>query len=84
MTDFWEHGYDTEVRHGKTLIDAAKKAGVKHLIWSTFDHSELRVPHFESKAEVDGFILFGTEFSKRRLPETVGSSTDFTIHGFLY
>jgi uncharacterized protein YbjT (DUF2867 family) len=54
VTDFWEHGYDTEVRHGKTLVDAAKAVGVKHFIWSTLDHSDLRVPHFESKAEVDG------------------------------
>ena len=54
VTDFWEHGYDTEVRHGITLVDAAKKAGVKHFIWSTLDHSDLKVPHFESKWEVDG------------------------------
>lgn len=54
VTDFWEHGFDTEVRHGKTLVDAAKDVGVKHFIWSTFDHSDLRVPHFESKAKVDG------------------------------
>jgi hypothetical protein len=84
VSDFWEHGYDTEVRHGKTLIDAAKKAGVKHFIWSTFDHSELKVPHFESKAEVDGFILFGAEFSNLRLSQTVRSSTDIAIHSFLY
>jgi uncharacterized protein YbjT (DUF2867 family) len=54
VTDFWEHGYDTEVRHGKTLVDAAKTAGVNHFIWSTMDHSDLKVPHFESKWEVDG------------------------------
>lgn len=57
VTNFWEHGYDGEVRQGKTLVDAAKKAGVKHFIWSTFDHSEQRVPHFESKWEVDGTTL---------------------------
>jgi uncharacterized protein YbjT (DUF2867 family) len=58
VTDFWEHGYDAEVRHGKTLVDAAKLAGVKHFIWSTFDHSEFKVPHFESKWEVDGNLSF--------------------------
>jgi uncharacterized protein YbjT (DUF2867 family) len=58
VTDFWEHGYDAEVRHGKTLVDAAKHAGVKHFIWSTFDHSEFNVQHFESKWEVDGKLSF--------------------------
>jgi uncharacterized protein YbjT (DUF2867 family) len=53
VTNFWEHGYDAEVRHGKNLVDAAKTAGVKHFVWSTFaGHSD--VPHFESKLEVDG------------------------------
>jgi uncharacterized protein YbjT (DUF2867 family) len=53
VTNFWEHGYDAEVRHGKNLVDAAKAAGVKHFVWSTFaGHSD--VPHFESKWEVDG------------------------------
>ena len=53
VTNFWEHGYDAEVRHGKNLVDGAKAAGVKHFVWSTFaGHSD--VPHFESKWEVDG------------------------------
>jgi NmrA-like family len=55
VTDFREHGYE-ESRHGKTLVDAAKAAGVKHFVWSTFDHTETgtKVPHFESKWEVNG------------------------------
>jgi uncharacterized protein YbjT (DUF2867 family) len=52
VTDFWEHGYATEVRYGKNLVDAAKASGVQHFIWSTLDHSD--VPHFESKSEVNG------------------------------
>jgi uncharacterized protein YbjT (DUF2867 family) len=61
VTDFREHGYDGEVRHGKALVDAAKTGGAKHFIWSTFDHTEpgdgIPVPHFESKWEVDGIRL---------------------------
>src|SRR5271170_2080391 len=56
VTQFWEHGYEAEVRQGKVMVDAAKKAGVKHFVWSTFDHSD--VPHFESKWEVDGNRTF--------------------------
>jgi len=58
VTDFWEHGYEREVLHGKTLVDAAKADGIKHFVWSTFDHSEINVPHFESKWEVDGRLSF--------------------------
>lgn len=56
VTDFWEHGYDAEVRHGKNLVDAAKAVGVKHFVWSTFAENS-GVPHFDSKWEVDGMHL---------------------------
>jgi uncharacterized protein YbjT (DUF2867 family) len=52
VTDFWAHGFDGEIRQGKNLVDAAKATGVKHFIWSTFDNCD--VPHFKSKAIVDG------------------------------
>lgn len=81
VTDFWEHGYDAEVRHGKTLVDSAKLVGVKHFIWSTFDHSEFKVPHFESKWEVDGNPSFRVD---ARIPKSIGSSANISIHCVLY
>ena len=30
MQNFWEAGYDREVRQGKTVADAAKAAGAEH------------------------------------------------------
>ncbi|CAG8639875.1 3740_t:CDS:2, partial [Acaulospora colombiana] len=43
-TDFWSSFMDEE-KQGQNLVNAAKKAGVKHFIWVTLDHSG--VPHFE-------------------------------------
>ncbi|KAI5121379.1 hypothetical protein M0805_001192 [Coniferiporia weirii] len=54
-TTYWEAmdaGKETE--HGIMPVDAAKKAGVKHFVWSTLEHSE--VPHGESKARVDDYL----------------------------
>ena len=54
VTNFWEHGAEGEIRHGKNMVDAAKKMGVRHFIYSTLDGIEPHVPHWISKAEVDG------------------------------
>ncbi len=60
VTNFWE-GAD-ELAQGKTAIQAAKDAGVKHFVWSTLPNVEeiskgrFHVPHFTGKAEVDEFI----------------------------
>ncbi|MFQ5795163.1 MAG: NmrA/HSCARG family protein [Candidatus Bipolaricaulia bacterium] len=58
MQDFWEHGYDGEVRQGKTLADAAKVAGVEHLVYSSVGSAERNtgIPHFDSKWEVEQYI----------------------------
>lgn len=56
VTDFWSAGPGEETQ-GKALVDTAKEAGVKHFVWSTLDHSELRVPHFETKANVDDYLI---------------------------
>jgi NmrA-like family len=84
VTNFWEHFYDGEIRQGKALVDAAKKSGIKHFVWSTLDHDEeILVPHFESKWHVDG--VFSIEhFTDYRIFESErGSQNDF-IHGLLY
>ncbi|HET7101492.1 MAG TPA: NmrA family NAD(P)-binding protein, partial [Terriglobia bacterium] len=55
VTNFWEH-FEKEAFHGKNLVDAVKKAGIKHFVFSTLPsvrkHSEgkLEVPHFDLKA----------------------------------
>jgi uncharacterized protein YbjT (DUF2867 family) len=82
VTDFREYGYE-ESRQGKTLVDAAKAAGVKHFVWSTFDHTEtgIKVPHFESKWEVDGThpqTLFNSIFG--RTLETVWCAKDLIVY----
>jgi len=46
-----------ETRQGKALVDAAKRAGVKHFVWSTLDHTgDDRIGHFDSKAAVDDYL----------------------------
>ena len=56
VTDFWEHGHDKEIAHGKNLADAAQAAGVKHLFYSSVggaDRAPAAVAHFESKLQVE-------------------------------
>jgi len=55
MTDFWEVFHEEE-KQGKNLVDAAKAAGIKHFVWITLPHSELKVPHWETKANVDDYL----------------------------
>jgi uncharacterized protein YbjT (DUF2867 family) len=60
LTNFWEH-FGCEIIHGKNLVDAAREAGVRHLVLSTLPSSlalsggEITVPHLESKAEVEQY-----------------------------
>lgn len=49
---------ETETRHGKTIADAAKAAGVAHLVYSSVGAAErgTGIPHFESKYRVEQYI----------------------------
>jgi uncharacterized protein YbjT (DUF2867 family) len=74
VTFFWDHfSPEKELAQAKTFADAAKKAGLKHAIWSTLEdvrefvplHDEsmptlrdkYKVPHFDAKGEADKFFI---------------------------
>src|SRR5450755_1422882 len=73
LTNFWEHySAEKETAQGKGLAEAAKSAGIKHAIWSTFEDTrkafplsdkrmptlkeKYKVPHFDGKSEADHFF----------------------------
>jgi uncharacterized protein YbjT (DUF2867 family) len=58
VTDFWEHGYEKEVQHGRNLVDAAKGAGVGHFVYTSVAGAddETGIAHFDSKAEVETYL----------------------------
>jgi uncharacterized protein YbjT (DUF2867 family) len=73
VTNFWEHfSGEKEKQQAKNIADAAKAAGVKHVIWSTLEDTrklmspddtrmpilqeKYRVPHFDAKAEADAYF----------------------------
>lgn len=73
VTNFWEHlSGEKETAQAKNLAEAAKAAGVQHVIWSTLEDTrkfmapgdkrmpmlqgKYRVPHFDAKAEADAFF----------------------------
>ena len=70
VTNFWEHfSGDKEIQQAKNIAEAARAAGVKHVIWSTLEDTrklmspddkrmpilqqKYRVPHFDAKAEAN-------------------------------
>ncbi len=73
VTNFWEHfSAEKEKTQARNLAEAAKAAGVKHVIWSTLEDTRklmrpddtrmpmlqerYRVPHFDGKAEADAYF----------------------------
>jgi uncharacterized protein YbjT (DUF2867 family) len=58
VQNYWETGYDGEVQQGKTVADAAKAAGVEHLVYSSVGsaHRQTGLSHFESKWEVENHV----------------------------
>jgi uncharacterized protein YbjT (DUF2867 family) len=61
VTNFWQEGTD-EIKQATTAVQAAKAAGVNHLIWSTLPNVEaisggkIHVPQFTGKAKVDSIV----------------------------
>jgi uncharacterized protein YbjT (DUF2867 family) len=73
VTNFWEHfSAEKEKAQARNIADAARAAGVKHVIWSTLEDTRklmapddqrmpmlqenYRVPHFDGKAEADAYF----------------------------
>jgi uncharacterized protein YbjT (DUF2867 family) len=74
VTNFWEHFSPTkEITQAKNLADAARAAGVQHVVWSTLEDTrkeiplddprmptlqgEYKVPHFDAKGMSDSFFM---------------------------
>lgn len=74
VTFFWNHfSPEIEIDQARTFANAAKKAGVKHAIWSTLEDTrefvplhddrmptlkeKYKVPHFDAKGEADKFFI---------------------------
>jgi uncharacterized protein YbjT (DUF2867 family) len=81
VTNFWEHhSPERELAQAAAMAQAAKNAGVAHVIWSTLEDARLsvplesgqmptlmghyKVPHFDAKGEAN------SEFIGRGLPTT--------------
>jgi len=73
VTFFWDHfSPEKEQAEARAMAQAAKDAGLKHVIWSTLEDTRQRVPlsdnrmptlmgkykvpHFDAKGEADGFF----------------------------
>ena len=73
VTFFWSHySPEKEIAEAKTFANAAKKAGLKHVIWSTLEdtreyvplsddrmptlNGKYKVPHFDGKGESNKFF----------------------------
>lgn len=58
VQDFWSVGAKREVDQGKNLAEAAKKAGVEHLVYSSVGGAERNsgIDHWESKWEIEKHI----------------------------
>ena len=67
VQDFWSVGAKREVQQGKNLADAAKKAGVPHIVYSSVGGAERNtgITHWESKWEIEKYIR------KLALPATI-------------
>jgi uncharacterized protein YbjT (DUF2867 family) len=53
--NYWKVGREKEIQQGKNVIDAAKQAGVKHIVYSSVGSANQKtgIPHFDSKAEIE-------------------------------
>jgi uncharacterized protein YbjT (DUF2867 family) len=94
VTAFWEHfSAEKEIAQARNMAEAAKAAGVQHVIWSTLEDTrkwmslgdprmptlqdKYKVPHFDGKGEANGI------FVGLGLPVTL-LNTSFYWDNFIY
>jgi uncharacterized protein YbjT (DUF2867 family) len=94
VTFFWEHfSPEKENQTARNMAEAAKEAGVQHVIWSTLEdtrkwipldddrmptlHGKYKVPHFDAKGESNVY------FEKSGVPYTL-LNTSFYWENFIY
>jgi len=94
VTFFWDHhSPEREKQQAKTMAEAARAAGLKHVIWSTLEDSrnwmalsdermptlmgKYKIPHCDSKGESDAF------FREAGVPTTF-LLTSFYWENFIY
>ena len=94
VTFFWDHlSPEKELAEAKSMAEAAKQAGVAHVIWSTLEdtrrfvpldddrmptlHGKYKVPHLDAKGEADAF------FTRAGVPTTF-LLTCFYWDNFIY
>ncbi|MCP9206565.1 NmrA/HSCARG family protein [Streptomyces sp. NEAU-Y11] len=67
VTQFFEAGYEGEVRQGRLMVDLAEQAGVDHFVFSSVGSADRNtgIPHFDSKYEIERHL------ARSRLPYTV-------------
>ncbi len=81
VTFFWEHfSAEKEIAEGRAIAQAAKHAGIKHAIWSTFEDtrkwiplSDTRMPTLQGKYKVahfDGKAEVNEDFTRLGVPTT--------------
>lgn len=58
VQNFYETGYNGEIRQGKTFADAAYAAGVAHLVYSSVGGAErdTGIQHFDSKWLIEEYV----------------------------
>jgi uncharacterized protein YbjT (DUF2867 family) len=59
LTQFYVHGFEGEQLHGKNIVEASKKAGVKHIVWSSVDgrEGECKAISWTSKALIEDQVI---------------------------
>ncbi|HKI78727.1 MAG TPA: NmrA/HSCARG family protein [Ignavibacteriaceae bacterium] len=94
VTFYWEHmSPEKELAHAKNMAEAAKTAGLKHVIWSTLEDTrkwvplgddrmptlmeKYKVPHFDAKGTANKF------FEEAGLPTTY-LNTSFYWDNFIH
>ncbi|HET7212588.1 MAG TPA: NmrA/HSCARG family protein [Terriglobia bacterium] len=94
VTFYWAHfSPEKELAEARSIAEAAKQAGLKHVIWSTLEDTrkwvplddnrmptlmgKYKVPHFDAKGEADGI------FTGMGLPVTL-LLTSFYWDNFIY